>query len=168
MKYWITWIQPQKAWTWAGLRPIQTLWFDQPPVGGVQIGLFKTTRQRALSLSSGTPGLSCFSLPDASPLDTRPPRSNTDWKQPSRQVQDCAKAVTSQNQQHHPVIPTRLPGDVTQQRREPAEVPRATRGNPQRREPAEFPRARAKRDKGSSLLIQQNASTKQNLYFWLN
>ncbi len=64
---------------------------------------------------------------EAGPLDTR---LNTDWKQPSRRVQDCAKAVTSQNQQHHPVIPTRLPSDVTQQRREPAEVPRATRGNP--------------------------------------
>ncbi len=102
--------------------------------GRVQIGLFKNTRQcKALSLVLLD---SLASSPsDPLPRTTRKPvrwtlALNTDWNHPSRRVQDCAKAVTSQNQhQTASVIPTRLPGDVTQQRREPAEVPRATRGN---------------------------------------
>ncbi len=35
----------RKPWTWVELRPIRTIWFDQPPVGGVQTGQLK--RQRA-------------------------------------------------------------------------------------------------------------------------
>ncbi len=60
----------QKPWTWAGLRPIRTLWFDQPPVGGVQIGLFKTTRQRAT--------LSLVLLDSLPVLATRPPTPRKD------------------------------------------------------------------------------------------
>ncbi len=91
----------QKPWTWAGLRPIRTLWFDQPPVGGVQIGLFKTTRQRAT--------LSLVLLDSLPALATRPRmRARLTWK-PVRwtlalkptiwRAQDRAKAVTSRNQQ---------------------------------------------------------------------
>ncbi len=32
---------PRKPWTWVELRPIRTIWFDQPPVGGVQTGQLK-------------------------------------------------------------------------------------------------------------------------------
>ncbi len=76
-------------------------WFGQPPVGGVQIGLFKTTRPRSRSLflcswtffllsqlalqcAQGWPGTAGLSP----------------WNQPSEEVQDRAKAVTSRNQQH--------------------------------------------------------------------
>ncbi len=35
---------PRKPWTWVELRPIRTIWFDQPPVGGVQTGQLKRWR----------------------------------------------------------------------------------------------------------------------------
>ncbi len=31
----------RKPWTWVELRPIRTIWFDQPPLGGVQTGQLK-------------------------------------------------------------------------------------------------------------------------------
>ncbi len=34
----------RKPWTWVELRPIRTIWFDQPPVGGVQTGQLKRRR----------------------------------------------------------------------------------------------------------------------------
>ncbi len=34
----------RKPWTWVELRPIRTIWFDQPPVGGVQTGQLKRWR----------------------------------------------------------------------------------------------------------------------------
>ncbi len=40
----------RKPWTWVELRPIRTIWFDQPPVGGVQTGQLK--RRRASGASS--------------------------------------------------------------------------------------------------------------------
>ncbi len=41
----------RKPWTWVELRPIRTIWFDQPPVGGVQTGQLKRRRASgALSL----------------------------------------------------------------------------------------------------------------------
>ncbi len=42
---------PRKPWTWVGLRPIRTIWFDQPPVGGVQTGQLKRRGASAFSLS---------------------------------------------------------------------------------------------------------------------
>ncbi len=43
----------RKPWTWVGLRPIRTVWFDQPPVGGVQTRQLKRWRASgALSLFS--------------------------------------------------------------------------------------------------------------------
>ncbi len=42
---------PRKPWTWVGLRPIRTIWFDQPPVGGVQTGQLKRRGASACSLS---------------------------------------------------------------------------------------------------------------------
>ncbi len=43
----------RKPWTWVELRPIRTIWFDQPPVGGVQTGQLKRRRASgALSLPS--------------------------------------------------------------------------------------------------------------------
>ncbi len=107
---------------------------------------------------------------EAGPLDSR------HENQPSEEVQDCAKAVTSRNQQrndafistqtqHQPrdsntaprwrhATATRgsrvFPGQrvETHMRSEPAEFPRATRGNP-----------RAKRDKGPACLNQQKQVT---------
>ncbi len=43
---------PRKPWTWVELRPIRTIWFDQPPVGGVQTGQLKRRGASAASLSS--------------------------------------------------------------------------------------------------------------------
>ncbi len=43
----------QKPAVQAGLRPVPTLWLDQPPLGmSKKNGLFKTTRERRASLSS--------------------------------------------------------------------------------------------------------------------
>ncbi len=42
----------RKPWTWVELRPIRTIWFDQPPVGGVQTGQLKRRGASASSLSS--------------------------------------------------------------------------------------------------------------------
>ncbi len=41
----------RKPWTWVELRPIRTIWFDQPPVGGVQTGQLKRRGAFACSLS---------------------------------------------------------------------------------------------------------------------
>ncbi len=41
----------RKPWTWVELRPIRTIWFDQPPVGGVQTGQLKRRGASASSLS---------------------------------------------------------------------------------------------------------------------
>ncbi len=49
----------RKPWTWVELRPIRTIWFDQPPVGGVQTGQLK---RRGASASSPSSLLSCNSL----------------------------------------------------------------------------------------------------------
>ncbi len=44
---------PRKPWTWVELRPMRTIWFDQPPVGGVQTGQLKRWRASgALALFS--------------------------------------------------------------------------------------------------------------------
>ncbi len=126
-------------------------WFGQPPVGGVQIGLFKTMRQRA-ALSSCAPELSGFSLQRAQGWPGSRSAGRSPWNQPSEEVQDRAKASTAASTA---VIPTRLPGDVTQQRREPAEVPRATRRNP-----------RAKRDKGPACLNQQKQVSSISISDW--
>ncbi len=95
--------------------------------GRAKSDCLKTTRQCAkrslLALAS------CFSLRSLSRTTRKPVR----WTLALTPTEPTiyAEAVTSQNQhQIDSVIPTRLPGDVTQQRREPAEVPRATRGNP--------------------------------------
>ncbi len=90
----------------------------------------------------------CKALSLASPFHRSPTRARTTrtvrWTldKLSRRIKDFVNAVTSQNQQRNDafistqnqhqiasVIPTRLPGDVTQQRCEPTEIPRATRGN---------------------------------------
>ncbi len=48
----VTWKCLARAAVQAGLRPVPTLWLDQPPVGDVQKnGQFKTTRECARSLS---------------------------------------------------------------------------------------------------------------------
>ncbi len=86
----------------AGLRPTQTLWFEQPPVGESKPDRLKT-RHHCSSLSS--PCFSPSSLsnsrtddPEAGPLDSH---INIGWDKPSRRIQNFVRAVTSQNQQHN-------------------------------------------------------------------
>ncbi len=49
----------RKPWTWVELRPIRTIWFDQPPVGGVQTGQLKRRRASGSLFSSSLATLRC-------------------------------------------------------------------------------------------------------------
>ncbi len=50
MRYHRTFGPPQRAWTWAGLRPIRTIGFDKPPAGRAKLDCFKRRASGALAL----------------------------------------------------------------------------------------------------------------------
>ncbi len=89
---------PCKNVVQAGLRPVPTLWLDQPPVGDVHSGQFKTTRECArsrswLSLEHGLTLLNSVELLEATlpvfataPSNTRRSAGRSPRNQPSEEV----------------------------------------------------------------------------------
>ncbi len=131
MKYQMTWAWPQKPWTWAGLRPIRTLWFDQPPVGGSKTGQFKSKAPVCKTLSlpvlATRPPTPRKEDLEAGPLDSRLETNHLKSPRPCQSRNIVEPAANSS------VIPTRLPGDVTQQFPEISRV--SKREPPERHEP---------------------------------
>ncbi len=119
----------RKPWTWVELRPIRTIWFDQPPVGGVQTGQLK--RQRA----SGAHAL-LFPLATLGRSWTRraQTRARLTWK-PARWTLTTKPTIggglrlcQSRNGATNPTVAEEsFPGDVTRQRSKPAEFPEQRR-----------------------------------------
>ncbi len=118
-----------------GAPPHTDTLIHQPPVGGSKIGQFKRRGAPALRPLLLSCSCSCFSLRSLSRTTWKPvrwtlaliPTETNHLKSP----RPCQSRNIAEPAANSPVIPKRLPGDVTQQRREPAEVPRATfpRGN---------------------------------------
>ncbi len=86
---------PCKNVVQAGLRPVPTLWLDQPPVGNVHPGQFKTTREcaRSLSLEHGLTLLNSVELLEATlpvfataPSNARRSAGRSPRNQPSEEV----------------------------------------------------------------------------------
>ncbi len=119
----------RKPWTWVELRPIRTIWFDQPPVGGVQTGQLK---RRGASASS----LSLFPLATLGRSWTRraQTRARLTWK-PARWTLTTKPTIggglrlcQSRNGATNPTVAEEsFPGDVTRQRSKPAEFPEQRR-----------------------------------------
>ncbi len=125
----------QKPWTWAGLRPIRTR-IRPAACGRVQNRTVQKTRRiRVLSLSLLCSWTLLLLPPTRARLTWKPVRwtlalKPTIWRSPrpcqSRNIAEPAASTA--------VIPTRLPGDVTQQlpdisrvsKREPSEKPEPT------------------------------------------
>ncbi len=121
----------RKPWTWVELRPIRTIWFDQPPVGGVQTGQLKRWR------ASGAPLSLFFPLATLGRSWTRraQTRARLTWK-PARWTLTTKPTIggglrlcQSRNGATNPTVAEEsFPGDVTQQRSKPSQV--STRERP--------------------------------------
>ncbi len=121
----------RKPWTWVELRPIRTIWFDQPPVGGVQTGQLKRWR------ASGAPLSLFFPLATLGRSWTRraQTRARLTWK-PARWTLTTKPTIggglrlcQSRNGATNPTVAEEsFPGDVTRQRSKPSQV--STRERP--------------------------------------
>ncbi len=126
---------PRKPWTWAGLRPIPTLWLDQPP-----LGMSKKTdclKRRACGTPRSSSGAltllnmawTSLKLREAAPSNTRAGPLDSHLEN-----QPFMKSKTVPKPQNHgatnsTIAEESFPGDVTQ----PSQV--STREQPKEHEP---------------------------------
>ncbi len=119
----------RKPWTWVELRPIQTIWFDQPPVGGVQTGQLK--RRGAFACSLSLPPCNSLALLNSArsnarkaDLEAGPPDSLSTKPTIGGGLRPCQSRNGATKST---VAEESFPGDVTRQRSKPAEFPEQRR-----------------------------------------
>ncbi len=145
---------PRKPWTWVELRPIRTIWFDQPPVGGVQTGQLK--RQRASgALSSSLPSCNSRALLNSArsnarkaDLEAGPPDSLSTKPTIGGGLRPCQSRNGATKST---VAEESFPGDVTRQRSKPSQV--STRERPKE------PELNTWRPKQRTELTRENETT---------
>ncbi len=121
----------RKPWTWVELRPIRTIWFDQPPVGGVQTGQLKRWRASGAPFSSLPPCNSLALLNSArsnarkADLEAGPPDSLSTKPTIGGGLRPCQSRNGATKST---VAEESFPGDVTRQRSKPSQV--STRERP--------------------------------------
>ncbi len=153
------WMKYQMTWAWAGLHPIRTLGFNRWTVWQFKskAPVCKTLSLPVLATRPPTPRKDDL---EAGPLDSRLETNHLKSPRPCQSRNIAEPAANSS------VIPTRLPGDVTQQfpeisrvsKREPPERHEPTHVASETKDRSSTLNSRRKRNQSNSLLNQQKAS----------